>query len=527
MSRRWRSRGGMTPSSRLAASYRRHISMLALAGAIGTGLFLSLGTSIQTAGPLGALLGYGTIGLIVCCVQFALGETTALMPVTGSFVRHCEFLADPALGFAVGWNLTYGNVISIPTEIVAICVLFQYWTDLNSAIFIVIFLVLTFVVGIAFIRVFGEVEFAFAMVKIALVVFLIIFGLVINLGGIPGVDRIGFRYWNDPGPFVAYIGKGSWGNFLGYWQIMTSAAFSFSGIESLAMAAAETRNPRKAIPIACKRVFFRIVLFYLLSVLVVGMLVPSNDPRLNDDSGTASQSPFVIAASAAGYPAVGSVVNAIVITSAWSSSNQAMLTSTRALYALALKGQAPKAFLRTTRWGAPWVGVLFCTAFILLSFMTLSNGAMTVFYWLVDLTAVGTMISWLAILTSHIRLKMAMRKQGYSWHRLPWHNVWTYYGSWISACFLTLILFTNGFTAFTKGNWSASTFVSAYIDIPLVLLAFGLWKLIKKTRWIPLSAIPLAAALDEADRDIEEEKAVAEAEPPKKDNWRFISWLWS
>jgi len=135
---------------------QRHIQMIAIAGAIGTGLFLGLGGSIQTGGPLGALLGYATVGLIVCAVQFALGEVAALLPVTGSFVRHAEFLVDPAFGFAVGLNIVYGNLLSVPAEISAICVLFQFWTDLNSAVFICIFIAITFAVGIAFVGIYGE-----------------------------------------------------------------------------------------------------------------------------------------------------------------------------------------------------------------------------------------------------------------------------------------------------------------------------------------------------------------------------------
>lgn len=404
---------------------QRHISMVALAGALGTGLFLGLGSSIQNGGPLGALLGYLTVGLVVCVVQFALGEVAALMPVTGGFVRHADFLIDPAVGFACGWNLVYGNLLSIPSEISAICVLFQFWTDLNSSVFIIIFILLTFFVGLAFIRVFGEVEFCFAILKIALVVFLIIFGLVVDLGGVSGVDRIGFRYWKDPGPFVEYIASGDWGRFLGFWSVMTNAVFSFAGIESLAIAAAETQNPRRAIPRACKRVFARVALFYGVAVLIVGMLVASDDPRLDNYSGTAAQSPFVIAAQSAGLRAVGSVVNAIVITSAWSSSNQALLSGTRVLYGLALKGQAPKVFLRTTSWGTPYACLLLFTAFMFLSFMTLSSGALTVFYWFVDLTAAGVLVSWIIVLTNHIRLRMAMTRQGQPLHRLPWHNVWT------------------------------------------------------------------------------------------------------
>ncbi|WAO90398.1 AA-permease domain-containing protein [Fusarium falciforme] len=479
----------------------RHLSMLGIAGAIGTGLFLGLGGSVQTGGPLGALLGYATVGLVVCAVQFALGEVAALLPVTGAFVRHAEFLVDPAWGFAIGWNLVYGNVLSVPSEITAICVLFEFWTDLNPSVFIIIFIILTAAVGLAFIRVFGEVEFWFALLKILLVVFLIILGLVINLGGVPGTPRIGFRYWNDPGPFVEHIATGNWGKFLGYWSVMTSAVFSFAGVESIAMAAAETRNPAKAIPKACKNVFIRIIVFYILAILIVGMLVPSNDERLNDSSGQAAQSPFVIAASAAGIPAIPSVVNAVVITSAWSASNQSLLAGTRVLYGLALKRQAPQIFLRTTSWGTPYVCVLFFTAFMFLSFMSLSNGAMTVFWWLVDLTAAGVLVSWSSILLNHIRLRLAMKKQGIPITSLPWHNSWTLYSSIVALCMCLIILFTGGFSVFTKGNWDPVGFVSSYLDIPLVIGAYLIWKFVKKTKIVSLSEIPLQDAIKKSEHD--------------------------
>ncbi|KAI1484561.1 proline-specific permease [Biscogniauxia mediterranea] len=500
---------------------QRHLSMLGIAGAIGTGLFLGLGGAVQKGGPLGALLGYLTVGLVVCAVQFALGEVSALLPVTGSFVRHAEFLVDPALGFAVGWNLVYGNVLSIPSEITAICVLFQFWTDLNPAVFIVIFIVLTVAVGFAFVRVFGEVEFVFAILKILLVLFLIILGLVIDLGGVPGTPRIGFAYWQNPGPFVENITTGDFGRFLGYWSVMTSAVFSFAGVESLAMAAAETQNPRKAIPAACKRVFIRIVVFYTLAILVVGMLVASNDPRLDDSSGSAAQSPFVIAASAAGIPAIPSVVNAVVITSAWSASNQSLLSGTRVLYGLALKGQAPKVFLRTTSWGTPYVCVFLFAVFMLLSFMSLSNGALTVFWWLVSLTAAGVLVSWSVILLNHIRLKLAMKRQNISDARLPWHNWWTIYSSYIGLFMCILILLTGGFEVFTEGNWDPSAFVSSYLDIPLVLSAYLIWKYVKKTRVAPLSSIPLDEAFNKAEEPWDEPEE-------EKGGWiRLVSWIWN
>ncbi|CBQ70043.1 probable general amino acid permease [Sporisorium reilianum SRZ2] len=524
--------GGVTATERAHLKQgleQRHLSMIALAGSIGTGLFLSLGGSIQTGGPLGALLGYAVVGAIVCAVQFALGEVSALLPVTGSFVRHADYLIDPAWGFAVGWNLVYGNVLSIPSEISAICVLFQFWTDINSSLWIVIFILLTFAIGVVFVRAYGEVEFAFATLKLLTIVFLIIFGLVVNLGGIPGVERIGFRYWNTPGPFVEYIGTGAWGRFLGFWSCLVNAVFSFAGVESLAMAAAETRNPGRTIPRACKRVFLRIVLFYLLAVLVVGMLVASDDPRLDDYSGTAAQSPFVIAVSTAGYSAVGSVVNAIVITSAWSSSNQALLAGTRVLYGLALKRQAPRIFVRTTSWGIPIFCTLFFTAFMFLAFMSLSSGALTVFYWFVSLTAAGVLVSWSTVLFNHIRLRTALRRQGIPASELPWHNGWTLYSSYAALVMCLVILFTGGFSVFTTGRWSANSFVSSYLDIPLVIVFFLGWKWTKKTKWVKLEDLPLREAIEQAREralQAEREQQAEEAVKGRRTWLRLVSWIW-
>ncbi|KAK5657811.1 hypothetical protein OQA88_2884 [Cercophora sp. LCS_1] len=499
---------------------QRHLSMLGIAGSIGTGLFLGLGVAVQKGGPLGALLGYAVVGLVVCAVQFALGEVAALLPVTGSFVRHSEFLIDPAWGFAIGWNLVYGNILSIPSEITAICVLFQFWTDINPAVIIVPFIVITVALGLSFISLFGEVEFVFALLKIMLVMFLIILGLVINVGGIEGAERIGFKFWRDPGPFVEYIATGDWGRFLGFWAVMTGAVFSFAGVESLAMAAAETRSPRRAIPRACKRVFARIIIFYMLAVFVVGLLVASNDPRLDGAGDNVAQSPFVIAASAAGIDAIPHVVNAVVITSAWSAGNQALLSGTRALYGLALKGQAPRIFLRTTSWGTPYMCVLLFAAFMSLSFMSLSKGAMTVFWWLVRLTAAGVLVSWSSILLNHIRLLQAMKRQNIDMSRLPWHNWFTAYTSPVALFMCIVILSTAGFSVFTRGGWDPATFVSSYLDIPIVLTAYFGWKYWMKTKIVSLDRIPLADAFAQADDYIDE------PEQRKKAWVRFVSWIW-
>lgn len=500
---------------------QRHIQMIALAGAIGTGLFLSLGGALQTGGPLGALLAYMLVGLVVCSVQFALGEVSALFPVTGSFVRHAEFLVDPALGFAVGWNVVYGSYLSVPSEISAALVLIQYWTDKYAALWITLFILVSFCVGIVFVGVYGEVEFFFAMLKILLVVGIVIMGLVIDLGGVPGQPRIGFAYWKNPGPFVEYITTGSWGKFLGFWAVMNNAVYSFAGVESVSVAAAETQNPRQNIPKACKRVFARVTLFYILAVLIVGMLVPSDDSDLGnpDTEGTAGQSPFVIAATRAGITAIPSIVNAVVLTSAFSASNQAMLAGTRILYGLALKKQAPKIFLRTTKYGIPYVCVILQTAVATLAYMSLTSGALTVFYWFLDLTAAGVLVTWGVIALNHIRLHQALARQGIAREELPWHHWWTPYSSWFALISCTLFLLTGGFTVFTHGNWDTATFISSYLDIPIVITAYLGWKLYKRTHILSLNEIPIRDALDEIERTPEEKI------PPTK-GWRRINILW-
>jgi yeast amino acid transporter len=156
------------------------------------------------------------------------------------------------------------------------------------------------------------------------------------------------------------------------------------------------------------------------------MLVPSNDDdALNNYSGNATQSPFVIAATRAGIRVIPSIINAVVLTSAWSSGNQSMLAGTRILYGLALKRQAPQIFLRTTKWGIPYVCVILQTLIAALAYMSLSNGALTVFYWFLDITSSAVLVSWSVISFNHIRLHQALKRQGISREELPWHHWWT------------------------------------------------------------------------------------------------------
>jgi amino acid transporter len=209
----------------------------------------------------------------------------------------------------------------------------------------------------------------------------------VDLGGGPNHDRIGFRYWKDPGPFAPYHTTGSLGSFLGWFTDLLQAAGSYTGIESISMAAAEVKNPRVALSKAIKRLFWRILLFYILAVFVVGLLVPYTDPSLLQSTGTAASSPFVTAFNRAGIKALPSIINAAILTSAFSAGSSLMYSASRMLYGLSLRGYAPRILAKTTSRGLPIVSLSIVTLFFALSFMSLSSGSETVLNWLSNFNA--------------------------------------------------------------------------------------------------------------------------------------------
>lgn len=362
--------------------------------------------------------------------------------------------------------------------------------------------------------------------------------LVITCGGGPDHKTIGFEYWRHPGPFVQYLGiGGSLGRFLGVWTSMNSALYAYSGIETITVAAGETKSPRHAIPQAAKRIFFRILIFYgmlilkdrksfksdvfplVISIFMVGLVVPSNEPRLSSSSGTASESPFVIAATLAGIKVVPSIINAVIITSAWSSGNSNMLGGSRVLYGLAVNGKAPKFFTRLNRFSVPWVAISLYGLFMCLAYMSLSSTANTVFDWLQDLVSITTLTNWLTILVTYLRFYYGCKKQGISRKSLPWATPLQPYISWASLIMLSLLLITGGYSTFIKGQWSDEGFVSSYINIPLFFIFYFAYKLIHKTKIIPLEDIPIQPFIDIANRN-------PEPLPQPKKGLRKLNILW-
>ncbi|KAL4817638.1 amino acid permease/ SLC12A domain-containing protein [Aspergillus spinulosporus] len=461
----------------------RHINMIAITGMIGTGLFLSSGQVISIAGPAGAFLAYLVMGLVTAGVAYTTGEITAFMPSTGGFIRHATKFVEPALGAATGWNIWYTMSITAPAEVIAAATLVQYWrVDVSIAVWITVFALFILVINFCNIRLYGESEVIFSSLKIMLIVGLIIGGIVINAGGGPEGEYIGFRYWTTPGAFNTYIASGDTGRLLAFWKVLLMAAFSYGKIQVVAISGSETRNPRTVIPRATKKTFVRVFLFYVLSVFIIGLIVPSNDPGPSLETGTVSQSPFVLAFTRMGVDVLPHVINAVVCTSAISSSS-------------GCDDHAPRIFQRCNRFGTPVYAVGLSVILLPLGYLTLGDEASTVFSWFVNITT-----------ATYLRFYQGLKVQGFSRDGLPYRNFMQPYAAWGTLSMVVIVLLFSGFDVFTKGNFTASGLLTSYLNIGIFAILYIFFKITLKSKLVPLSVIDFQSEFDA----IEQENASGE-----------------
>ncbi|CED82510.1 amino acid transporter [Phaffia rhodozyma] len=517
--------GELTVQRKLKA---RHLAMIALGGSIGTGLFVGAGSALQSGGPVGCLLAYITMGAVIYTLMIALGEMATLFPDSGGLTHYATRFLDPAMGFTLGWNYWFSYGITLPTELVAASIIIQYWNaTINVSAWIAPLFVAMMVVNLLGVRAYGEMEFIFSAMKIIAVVGLIILGICINCGAGPESDGyIGFRYWKNPGPFNQYtsgdtVVGGSWGRFLAFWNVFVQAAFSFLGSEIVVVAVGETENPRKNVPKAIKRVFWRLLIFYVLAILIIGLLVPYTDSRLLNGSDDVSASPFVIAILNAGIKGLPSVINAVLLIAAWSAGNSDIYASSRTLYALALEGKAPRFFRKCTKDGMPYWSVLVTGLFGFLAFLGVgSGGAAKAFDWLFNLSSMSGLLVWWTLFITYLRFYYGMKKQGLNRDDLPYKAPFQPYASWIGTIFLSLVIIFNGFGIFVGNNFTASKFFAAYVCILVYVLFYGPWKLwggerttgsfrwLRMTKMVSLEEMDFETGrreLDEMDR-VEQEK---------------------
>ncbi|KAJ7283484.1 amino acid permease [Mycena rebaudengoi] len=495
------------------------------------GLFLGTANALRNGGPIGLLLGYLAVGTITYSVMISLGEMVAYLPIPGGHIKLAERFVDPAFSFTMGWNYWYNWIIVLPAELSAAAVLINFWNPgVNSAVWITVVMVVVIIINLFGAGVYGEAEFIFASVKVITIVGLIILGIVLDLGGGPNHDRIGFRYWKNPGPFVQYNDiPGVKGRFLGWWAVMTQAAFSYIGTEIVAIAAGEAKNPRRNLPKAIRRVYIRILLFYIGGVIIIGLLVPSSHPGLHltpdsKDKGTAASSPFVIAIKTSGIKALPSLINACLLTSAWSAGSSDLYTSSRALYGLAAAGNAPRIFLKTLSNGLPLVSILFCSAFSTLAYMGVTSGSGKVFGWFANMTAVAGLMTWFGICLTYLRFYAGMKAQGYERKDLPFASPLQPYAAWYAMIFCLIICFFSGWATFLKGNWLASDFVTNYLPLGLfpVLYASAKFYYFRQGRslsWVSAEKMDFVTNIAEIEADTYPD------EVPKNKLEAFWAWL--
>lgn len=504
----------------------RQIAMIALGGALGTGLLINTGPSLANAGPGSMLIGYALVGVLCFAVMAAMGEMAAWLPIPSGFTGFAHRFVDPALGFALGWNYWFKYIITTPNNLIASVLIIRFWFDergydgpgANAAIYVAIFLATIVAINYFGVGYFGEIEFWLSSAKVLIMLGLIIFTCVLASGGGPSHKPTGFTYWKDPGAFAAYKADGGGGRFLGFWSVLTSAVFSFLGAELVGVTVGEAQNPRKAIPRAVRLTFFRIVCFYLVLILFLGMTVPYNSPRLltaNTTSGNtvnAAASPFVVAAVLAGVNGLPDIINVCLLIFTFSAANSDLYIATRSLYSLAIEGNAPRIFSRTNDRGVPIYALGLSSACCCIAFMSPDVGTFKTFTYFVSLVTIFGILTWISILISHIYFVRARRAQMIPDTALAYVSPFGITGSIIALVFACVITLLNGWPAFvhnpTTGNFDWRNFIVDYIPIPIYLLMIGGYKVIMRSEMVR----PLDADLygGKARIDAEEAEFVAE-----------------
>ncbi|RAL60578.1 hypothetical protein DID88_009773 [Monilinia fructigena] len=335
--------------------------MIAIGGTIGTGLFLGTGKSLATGGPASILISYFIVGFIVMLTMLSLGEMAAYVPsqVVSARLRAAITAAD----------------------LVALQLVWAYWGDLGLPGWglALIFWVFLIAANIFTVKAYGELEYWLSLLKVVTVTIFIILGIAVNCGGNTSHTYLGAHYWHiGDAPFVGGIG--------GFASVFVTASFAYGGTESIAITAGETKNPTKNLPRVVKNVFWRILIFYILSVLLIGLNVPYNYPNLSNKKTTTS--PFTIIFQMAGAKAAGSFINAVILTSVISAGNHALFAGTRLLYTLSVDGHAPRFLGKLNRNRVPWVAVLATSAISGLCFGASFIGAGQLWSWLQNLVGV-------------------------------------------------------------------------------------------------------------------------------------------
>ncbi|KAI0595306.1 amino acid transporter [Biscogniauxia sp. FL1348] len=506
----------------------RHIQLIGIGGTIGTALFVQIGRALLQGGPASLFIAFSIWCTVILGITMSMAEMVTYLPISSPFIRFAGRYVDEAFGFAAGWNFFVFEAALVPFEITACNFIIHFWSEVVPTwAIITIVLVLYGLINVLAVGFYGETEFWAALGKVLLIVGLIVFTFIVMVGGNPQHDAFGFRYWYSPGAFAEYYTTGALGRFQGFMQCLIQASFTIAGPDYVSMAAGEAVNPRVVLPRAFNAVFYRLTAFFMLGSLCVGIIVPYNDPTMNAafTSGApgAAASPYVVAMNRLGIPILPHIVNALVLTAAFSAGNSYVYCASRSLYGLALDGKAPKLLTKCAKNGVPIYCVALVLLIALLAFLQVSQNAAVVLDWFVSLVTASQLINFSAISVTYIFFYRALRAQGISRDSLPYKGILQPYTAYYSLTATFVMTFIGGYTVFLPGNWNVPDFLFSYTMIGVCPILYVGWKLIHKTQIIRPDLVDLHQDLEE----VEEYTKNFVPVPPRNAFDKWFNWLFS
>ncbi|MEU6282743.1 amino acid permease [Streptomyces sp. NPDC047028] len=452
----------MTPGSGLQAGLKnRHLTMIAIGGVIGAGLFVGSSSGIATAGP-GILLSYALVGTLVVLVMRMLGEMSAANPTSGSFSAHADRALGRWAGFSIGWLYWFFWVVVLAVEASAGAKILEGWMPAvpqwGWALIVMAVLTVTNLVSVGS---YGEFEFWFAGIKVVAIGAFIAVGVLAIFGVLPGAhtDTASFSNLTSHGGFLP---NGPGAILSGVLLVV----FSFMGSEIATLAAGESEDPQRAVTKSTNSIIWRIAVFYLGSILVVVSLLPWNSPAIQKDGS------YVAALESLGIPHAGQIMNFIVLTSVLSCLNSGLYTASRMAFSLGERGDAPKAFARTTARGVPMTAILSSVAFGFVAVFFNYRYPDSVFLFLLNSSGAVALFVWLVICFSQLRMRRIIQRE--SPEKLV-VRMWLYpYLTWAAAA---LIVFVLGYMLTdTKGASSGRTTVLLSLGVAAVVLVVAVVK---------------------------------------------------
>ena len=450
---------------------RRHVQMIAIGGAIGTGLFLGSASRLHSTGPA-LLFSYAFVGVIAFFLMRALGELVLHRPTSGAFVSYMREFYGERWAFVTGWMYWLNWALTGIAELSAVGLYIQYWLpQMPTWATVLIALAVVLVINLLSARAFGEFEFWAAIAKVGAIVLFLVVGLVVVIGGFTiGNHQAGFQnLWSNPGGFWPSSGDFNW---YGPILVMSGVVFAYAAIEMVGVAAGEMADSKREVPKAVNAVIYRIAVFYCGSILLLVSMLPTSEYK----SGT---SPFVTVFDRMGLPWISALIQAVLIVAALSSLNSGLYSTGRVLRSLGISKQAPAFTLKMSNSGVPWAGIVMTSVVYVLGAL-LNALAPDAFEIALEASAIGVVFTWATIFLCQLRLRRLVNRGVIpaSPFQMPGHP----YTSIIGLVFLALVIVGLGVSGWQSSPYFSHkvTFLVVVFGIPIlaVLLALG-WKLVE------------------------------------------------